>query len=66
MLLGIFGLFAGMFVGCFAIAIAEMLNTIPISVRRIRLGQGAGIIILALSLGKTAGSLIYFLMQLGM
>ncbi len=65
-LLGIFGLFAGMFVGCFAIAIAEMLNTIPISVRRIRLGQGAGIIILALSLGKTAGSLIYFLLQLGM
>ncbi len=66
LLLGVFGSFAGMFVGCFAIAIAEMLNTIPISARRIRLGQGVGIIILALALGKTVGSLIYFLLKMGM
>ncbi|MBQ9989959.1 MAG: stage V sporulation protein AB [Lachnospiraceae bacterium] len=61
LILGVFGLFAGMFVGCFAIAIAEMLNTIPISVRRIGLGRGAGIVLLAIALGKTAGSLIYYL-----
>lgn len=60
-ILAVFGIFAGMFVGCFAIAIAEMLNTIPISVRRIRLGQGAGIVLLALALGKSVGSFIYYM-----
>lgn len=62
--LAVFGLFAGMFVGCFAIAIAEMLNTIPISVRRISLGKGAGIVILAIALGKTVGSFIYYIMEI--
>lgn len=65
LILAIFGIFAGMFVGCFAIAIAEMLNTIPIFTRRISLGKGAGIVLLALALGKTVGSLIYFYMRLG-
>ena len=65
LLLSIVGIFAGMFVGCFAIAIAEMLNTIPIFTRRIRLGKGAGIVLLFLALGKTIGSLIYFYLRLG-
>ena len=64
-ILGIFGIFAGMFVGCFAIAIAEMLNTIPIFTRRISLGKGAGIVMLCLALGKTVGALIYFYLRLG-
>ena len=64
-ILSCFGIFAGMFVGCFAIAIAEMLNTIPIFTRRIRLGKGAGIVLLFLALGKTIGSLIYFYLRLG-
>lgn len=63
--LATFGIFAGMFVGCFAIAIAEMLNTIPIFTRRISLGKGAGIVMLCLALGKTVGSLIYFYFRLG-
>lgn len=64
-ILGIYGIFAGMFVGCFAIAIAEMLNTIPIFTRRIRLGRGIGIVMLCLALGKTAGALLYFYQRLG-
>ena len=64
-ILAIFGIFAGAFVGCFAIAIAEMLNTIPIFTRRIRLGKGMGIVLLALALGKTIGSLVYFYLRLG-
>ena len=64
-ILGIFGIFAGMFVGCFAIAIAEMLNTIPIFTRRIRLGRGTGIVMLCLALGKTVGALLYFYKKLG-
>ena len=65
MILVIFGIFAGIFVGCFAIAIAEMLNTIPIFTRRISLGKGVGIMMLAFALGKTAGALIYFYLRLG-
>lgn len=56
----LFGLFAGIFVGCLALAIAEMLNTIPIFSRRIGFRHGIGVVILAMALGKAAGSLIYF------
>ncbi len=61
----IFGLFAGMFVGCFAIAIAEMLNTIPIFSRRISMGAGTGIVLLFMALGKSAGALFYFFFSIG-
>lgn len=57
----IFGLFAGMFIGCFALAIAEMLNTIPIFTRRIGFRHGLGVAILSVALGKVVGSLIYFM-----
>lgn len=56
----LFGIFSGIFVGCLALAIAEMLNTIPIFSRRIGFRHGLGIAILAVALGKLAGSLIYF------
>lgn len=55
-----YGLFAGMFVGCLAFAIAEMLNSIPIFARRISFRHGLGIAVTAAALGKLAGSLIYF------
>ncbi len=57
----VFGLFAGMFVGCLALAIAEMLNSIPIFSRRIGFRHGLGIALLCASLGKMAGSIFYFL-----
>lgn len=56
----VFGLFAGIFVGCLALAIAEMLNTIPIFSRRIGFRHGLGVAILAVALGKLVGSLVYF------
>ena len=58
--LGIAGLFMGMFVGCLALAIAEMLNSIPIFARRVSYRHGLGIAVLAVALGKLAGSLYYF------
>ncbi len=54
------GIFAGMFVGCLALAIAEMLNSIPIFARRIGFRHGLGVMITAAALGKLVGSLIYF------
>ncbi|MCM1266599.1 MAG: stage V sporulation protein AB [Bacteroidales bacterium] len=56
----VFGLFAGIFVGCLALAIAEMLNTIPVFARRIGFRHGLGAAILSVALGKLCGSLIYF------
>ena len=60
----VFGIFAGIFVGCLALAIAEMLNSIPIFTRRAGIRQGIGIAILCMALGKAFGSLVYFWNQL--
>lgn len=58
--LGISGLFMGMFVGCLALAIAEMLNSIPIFARRTSYRHGLGVAVLAVAIGKMLGSLYYF------
>ena len=60
----VFGLFAGIFVGCLALAIAEMLDSIPIFARRSGFRQGIGIAILCMAVGKTVGSLIYFIKEI--
>ena len=56
----VYGLFGGMFVLCLALAIAEMLDSIPIFTRRIGFRHGIGIVILGIAIGKLCGSLIYF------
>ncbi len=57
-------LFAGMFTGCLALAIAEMLDSIPILTRRISFRHGLGIMVLGIALGKMIGSLYFFLKDL--
>lgn len=59
-LLLIFGVAIGVFVGCLVMSLAETLNTLPVIVRRIHLAVGLQYIILAVALGKMAGSLWYF------
>lgn len=54
------GFFAGCFVGCLALAIAEMLDSIPIFARRISFVKGVGVAVLTVAVGKTVGSLVYF------
>lgn len=56
----IYGLFSGMFIGCLALAIAEMLDSIPIFARRVSLRHGIGLAILSVAVGKLCGSLFYF------
>ncbi len=58
------GFFAGCFVGCVALAIAEMLDSIPIFARRVRFRKGLGIAVLAIALGKVLGSIIYFVAEM--
>lgn len=60
----IFGIFAGMFIGCLALAIAEMLDSIPIFSRRAGFRHGLGIAVCAMAAGKLCGSLWYFIMQI--
>lgn len=62
--LSVSGIFAGVFVGCLALAIGEMLNTIPIFTRRIGFRHGLGLAITSMALGKFAGSLYYFFVGL--
>lgn len=58
--LSLFGIFAGIFIGCLAFAIAEMLDSIPIFSRRIGFRHGLSAAVAAAALGKLLGSLIYF------
>lgn len=59
--LWIFGLSAGIFVGCIALALAEILDTYPILFRRLHVKEGLFWIISAVAIGKMCGSFYYFL-----
>lgn len=54
-----FGLFSGIFTGAWAMALTEIVDTIPIFSRRIRLKSGLPWLILSMALGRTAGALVY-------
>ena len=59
-ILPFFGVLSGIFVGCWAMALAEMLEVFPIFVRRVKLVQCIPWVILGTALGKTAGALLFF------
>ena len=60
-LLTIFGMSAGIFVGCLAVALAEILDTFPIFFRRIHLKEEIGeVLLFTMALGKMIGSLFFF------
>lgn len=63
--LGLFGLGCGIFVGCLVMSLAETLKAIPVISRRIRLAVGLQYIILSVALGKLCGSLYYFMNGIG-
>lgn len=64
LLQAVYGLFSGMFIGCLALAIAEMLDSIPIFSRRVSFRHGIGLAILSMAVGKLCGSLFYFWTEL--
>lgn len=57
----LFGLFSGIFVGCWSMALAEALNIFPIFIRRVKLESSVPYLILAMALGKGIGSLVFFM-----
>jgi stage V sporulation protein AB len=58
--LGIYGLFAGIFLGGWILALAEMVNVFPIAVRRIKMKTGMPAVIISIAIAKALGSLVYF------
>lgn len=64
MLLVVMGLFSGMFVGCLALSIAEMLDSIPIFTRRVSLKKGVGVAVWSVAAGKIFGAMFYFMQEL--
>lgn len=55
-------LFQGVFVGMFAAALTEVLNVIPILTKRWKLKESLFALLLAMVLGKVAGSLVDWLL----
>lgn len=59
----VYGLFSGVYVGCLAVALAEVLKIIPILIKHVKLKFGLSWLITGIALGKAAGSwlqMIYF------
>ena len=59
-LLVLYGLFGGIFVGCWAMALAEMLDLFPIFIRRIRMVRGIAAVMIGIAFGKGLGALLFF------
>ena len=59
-ILMLFGMFAGIFVGCWSMALAEILNVFPIFIRRVKILKGIPYIILSIALGKGIGAYLFF------
>lgn len=59
-ILMLFGIFAGIFVGYWSMALAEILNVFPIFIRRVKVLKGIPYIILSIALGKGIGACLFF------
>ncbi len=56
----VFGIFSGIFVGCLYMALAETLRVLPIMVNRIQLKEGFPIIVAAIAIGKVVGTVFQY------
>ena len=57
------GLLIGIFVGCWAMALAEILNVFPIFIRRLKITKYIAGLICAMALGRGVGGVIYFFLM---
>lgn len=58
--MGIGAGFAGMFVGCLAVSLAEALKATAIFARRIKMSTGISFVVLSVAIGKMIGALMHF------
>ena len=60
-LLVLYGISAGVFTGCLAVALAEILNSFPIIFRRLRIKEGLQWMVFFMAMGKTFGALYFYM-----
>ena len=58
--LAVWGLFSGILLGSWIIALGEVVDVFAIRARRLKIRQGTGWMICTMALGKTLGSLLFF------
>lgn len=58
--LAVTGIFAGIFVGCWAMALAEILNVFPVFMRRLKIVRYISAFVISMALGKGLGMLVFF------
>lgn len=56
----VFGLVAGIYVGAWAMALAEIVDTIPIFARRLSLKRSFGQVIVMMAVGRSIGGILHF------
>lgn len=56
----LYGIFSGIFLGSWIIALGEVIDVYAVTMRRLGIVKGIQILILAMAAGKTAGTLLYF------
>ena len=59
----IFGICSGIYVGGWILTLAEIANIFPIVARRVGITKGLSLVVIAVALGETAGSLIHFFLR---
>ena len=58
--LALYGLFSGIYLGSWIIALGEVVDIFAILARRVGLTRGMSFVILCMAFGKALGSLLYF------
>lgn len=58
--LSVIGIFAGIFVGCWAMALAETLNVFPVFMRRAGIVRGVTVFVVSIAVGKGLGAWLFF------
>lgn len=58
--LAVYGIFSGIFLGSWIVALGEVVDIYAILVRRMGLVKGIGLVILSMAFGKVIGSLYFF------
>ena len=57
----LWGLCSGIYVGCVAVALAEVLNVFPVLFLRLKVDRGMSYFMVMMALGKMCGAFWYFM-----
>ncbi|NLL81571.1 MAG: stage V sporulation protein AC [Tissierellia bacterium] len=61
----IIGLLFGVYLGLFSSALAEILNVLPVILKKIKIKRNMKFVFYSLAIGKVAGALYYFIFKIG-